>query len=53
MAESHAGLGITRADFNALVEDLQTAMNARGIPFRAQNKLLAVLAPMHREVVTE
>lgn len=53
MAESHAGLRITRADFNALVEDLQTAMNARGIPFRAQNKLLAVLAPMHREVVTE
>ncbi|MBX3726351.1 MAG: group 1 truncated hemoglobin [Xanthomonadales bacterium] len=51
MIESHAGLGITRADFNALVEDLQTAMNRRGIPFRAQNRLLAVLAPMHREIV--
>lgn len=51
MIESHAGLGITRADFNALVEDLQTVMNRRGIPFRAQNRLLAVLAPMHREIV--
>ncbi len=53
MRSSHAGLGITRADFNALVEDLQIAMDRRGIPFRAQNKLLAKLAPMHREIVTE
>jgi hemoglobin len=50
MARTHAGLGIDRADFNALVEDLQLAMDARGIPFRAQNKLLATLAPMHREI---
>ncbi|MFN3842235.1 MAG: group I truncated hemoglobin [Rehaibacterium terrae] len=53
MRSSHVGLGITRADFNALVEDLQIAMDRRGIPFRAQNKLLAKLAPMHREIVTE
>lgn len=51
MIESHAGLGITRADFNALVEVLQEAMAGRGIPFRSQNRLLAVLAPMHREIV--
>lgn len=53
MRASHAGLGINRADFNALVEDLQIAMNRRGIPFRSQNKLLAILAPMHREMVTD
>lgn len=52
MAESHAGLGITEADFNALVEDLQDAMDARGIPFRAQNQLLRRLAPMHRDIVS-
>lgn len=52
MKASHVGLAIDRADFNALVEDLQLAMNRRGIPFRSQNKLLAVLAPMHREVIT-
>lgn len=51
MKESHEGMAITRANFNALVEDLQTAMNRRGIPFRAQNRLLAKLAPMHREII--
>jgi hemoglobin len=50
MRTTHAGLGIDRADFNALVEDLQLAMDARHIPFRAQNRLLAKLAPMHREI---
>ena len=52
MAQSHAGLGITEADFNALVEDLVDAMEARGIPFRAQNQLLRRLAPMHRDIVS-
>jgi hemoglobin len=52
MAESHEGLDIRRDEFNALVEILQDAMRARDIPFAAQNKLLAKLAPMHREVVT-
>jgi hemoglobin len=52
MAESHEGLDIRRDEFNALVEILQDSMNARGIAFSAQNKLLAQLAPMHREVVT-
>lgn len=53
MLDSHARLDIDRADFNALVEDLQIAMNRQGIPFRSQNKLLAELAPMHREIITE
>lgn len=52
MKSSHKGLDIGRGHFNALVEDLQIAMDKRGIPFRAQNKLLAKLAPMHREVET-
>ncbi|WP_395788424.1 group 1 truncated hemoglobin [Aquimonas sp.] len=53
MAESHQGLDIRRGEFNALVEILQEAMDSRGVPFAAQNKLLAKLAPMHREVVTK
>ncbi len=53
MLDSHAHLDIDRADFNALVEDLQTAMDRQGIPFRSQNKLLAELAPMHREIITD
>ncbi|GGY16441.1 cyanoglobin [Rhodanobacter panaciterrae] len=53
MEKVHRGLGINRAAFNALVEDLQTAMNKHDIPFRAQNKLLAKLAPMHKAVITK
>ncbi|MFY2764632.1 group I truncated hemoglobin [Arenimonas sp. MALMAid1274] len=53
MRSSHAGLGIDRSHLNALIEVLQVAMNEHDIPFRAQNKLLAKLAPMHREIVTE
>lgn len=52
MKTVHANLDITKADFHALVEDLQAAMDARGIPFAAQNQLLARLAPMHRDVIT-
>lgn len=52
MRESHAGLEINRNNFNALVEVLQVAMDKRGIPFRSQNRLLAKLAPMHREIET-
>ena len=53
MRSSHAGLGINRAHFNRLVEVLQDAMDQHDVPFAAQNRLLAKLAPMHREVVTE
>ena len=36
-----------------LVEDLQDAMEAARIPFSTQNQLLALLAPMHRDIVTQ
>jgi hemoglobin len=52
MLESHRDLEITKADFNALVEVLQLAMDARGLPFATQNRLLALLAPLHRQIVT-
>lgn len=52
MQSSHKDLGITNRELNALIENLQLAMNAEGIPFRAQNKLLAKLAPMQPDVVT-
>jgi hemoglobin len=53
MKSAHAGMGVNRSNFNALVEDLQWAMKKQGIPFRAQNQLLAKLAPMHREIETK
>lgn len=53
VAQVHKGLGITRADFDALVEDLRAAMEMQHIPQSAQNRLLARFAPMQRDVVEE
>jgi hemoglobin len=52
MKTAHANMGVQQADFNALVEDLQAAMDAEKAPVWAQNRLLAKLAPMERVVVT-
>ncbi len=51
MKKSHQGLGLTSLHFNALVEVLQQAMREAHIPSATQNRLLALLAPMHRDVV--
>jgi len=51
MRAAHLGLGITEADFNALVENLVDAMTARGLPIATQNALIALLAPMQRDIV--
>jgi hemoglobin len=42
----------TNADFNAVVEDLQSAMEDCGIGFATQNRFLARLAPYQHQVVT-
>jgi hemoglobin len=51
MASSHKDLGVQQADMNRLVEILQRAMNAEGVPFAVQNRFLSKLAPMRRNVV--
>lgn len=53
MKAVHTGLNIRNVDFNALVEDLQIAMDRAKVPFFTQNRLLALLAPMQRDVVTK
>lgn len=52
MKTSHAELDIKKSDFHALVEVLQLSMDAKAIPFRRQNEMLALLAPMHRDIIT-
>jgi hemoglobin len=52
MYEAHKGLHLNQAEFNALVEGLQLAMNKYDIPFSTQNELLVMLAPMERDAVT-
>ena len=51
MKKAHSAMDITKSNFNALVEVLQQSMDAQGIAFGAQNRLLAQLAPMHRDIV--
>jgi len=52
MADAHDEIGLQPADFGALVEHLQAAMTAQGVPFHIQNRFLAKLAPMRRDTVT-
>jgi hemoglobin len=53
MRTSHAKLKINNAEFNALAEDLYIALDQAGVPYRLQNKLLALLAPMQHQIVTQ
>jgi len=52
MKPLHKAMKLTTADFNALVEALQQAMREEKVPFAVQNKLIAILAPMHKDIVT-
>lgn len=52
MKSSHSNLEIKKSDFHSLVEVLQVSMDAKGIPFRKQNEMLALLAPMNRDIIT-
>jgi hemoglobin len=53
MESAHVDLKITNAQFNALTEDLQLAMERNAVPSQVQNKLIAKLAPMQRVIVTQ
>lgn len=53
MKAAHANFVITKGDFNRLVELLQVALDAQNVPFTQQNRLLALLAPMHKDVITK
>lgn len=51
MEESHRKLKVNDAMFNALAEDLYLAFDRVGVPYRVQNKVIAMLAPMQRDIV--
>lgn len=51
MKKAHFKLKITELEFNAFVESLQQAMRESGIGYHTQNKLVALLAPMKRDIV--
>jgi hemoglobin len=51
MRSSHAKLNITNAQFNALAEDLYQAFDRVHVPYRLQNQVMALLAPMQKDIV--
>jgi hemoglobin len=52
MADAHKGLHLATVQFNAVAEGLQTAMEQQHYSYPVQSRLLALLAPMQRDVVT-
>jgi hemoglobin len=51
MKDAHAGMGITSADFNALVGDLVKALDQFKVKEADKNALLGVLGPMKSDIV--
>jgi hemoglobin len=52
MRAAHAGMGVTDAHFNALVEDLVKSLDKFKVPQREKNELLGILGPMKADIVT-
>lgn len=51
MLESHKGMNITEAEFNALVGDLVAALDKFAVPQTEKDELLAILGPMKTDIV--
>ena len=51
MKSAHAGLGISNADFDALVEDLTKTLDKFKVGKAEQGQLLGVLGPMRPQIV--
>ncbi len=51
MRTAHAGMGISNADFDALVGDLVETLNKFKVPDHEKNELLSVLGPMRKDIV--
>jgi hemoglobin len=51
MKESHTGMGINEAEFNALVEDLKKSLAKFNVPQAEQDELIGALAGMHDDIV--
>ncbi len=52
MKTAHQGMGLTNADFDALVEDLVKALDTAGVQQKEKDDLLAILGPMRTDIVT-
>ena len=51
MKTTHAGMGVTGEQFDALVGDLVASLNKFKVPEREKNELLSALGPMKKDIV--
>ena len=51
MKSTHAGMGVSSSDFDALVGDLVGSLNKFKVPDREKNELLGALGPMKGDIV--
>ncbi len=51
MKTTHKGMKVTTAAFNALVEDLVSALDTFNVPKKEKDELLSVLGPMNKDIV--
>ncbi len=51
MKNTHAGMGVSSSDFDALVGDLVATLNKFKVPEREKNELLGALGPMKGDIV--
>ena len=51
MKSAHAGLGITNAEFDAVVDDLVKTLDKYKVGEKEKNELLSLLAPMKSDIV--
>lgn len=51
MEKVHDGMNMSESDFNRGVDLLINSMNRANIPHRVQNRVLAIFAPMRKEII--
>ena len=51
MKEAHAGMKVTKGEFNALDDDLVATLNQFKVPSPEQDELLAILGPLKSDIV--
>jgi hemoglobin len=51
MKTAHRGMGVSGADFGALVEDLVKTLDKFKVPDKEKQELLGILGPMSKDIV--
>jgi len=51
MKETHTGMGVTKGEFDSLVEDLVATLDGFNVPKTEQQELLGLLGPMQGDIV--